>query len=420
MRIALVSLHTSPSAVPGRGDGGGLNVVVAAAAQALAQRGHDVVVATRASRGVVPGERALFAAHPDGPRLVAYEVGPLDAPKVDLPELLPAFADALRELGPCDAVHAHYWLSGLAALPLAADSGVAPAVTLHTVGAAKHERLAPGELPEPPLRLAAERALVARSGVVGVSAHELGAIRRLLGEPGFGAFVIPPGVDTDTFRPRAHPSVSRETPEHLRITVLGRVQPLKGQDLAVRAVIELARRDPDLWSHCELVIAGEPTAGAEAYADGLRTLARNGGIAERVRFLPAQDRAAAAQLLAESSVAVIPSHSETFGLVALEAAACGVPVVSGDHTGLVEAAPAAHGGVHVAGRDPVTWARALSRLLRDPALRSRIGARAMSHARRHDWDAHAARLERVYARLAAPSRGEGQPARNASSSSRAE
>lgn len=394
MRIALVSLHTSPAAVPGSGDAGGMNVVVASAARALARAGHEVTVFTRAGAGSPPGRAELG----DGALLHALEVGPAEVRKGLLPALIPEFAARLATEGPFDAVHGHYWLSGLAALPLASRSGVVPALTMHTVAAQKNAHLAEGDRPEPPLRLAGERALTSSTQLVACSRSELAGITSGYGAPARPAAIVHPGVDTELFRPR---SVSRETPQRLRITVLGRVQPLKGQDLAIRAAVELAARDPELWSRCELVIAGEPTPGAEGYAAECRALAVRGGIADSVAFLPAQDRPAAARLLADSSAVVVPSHSESFGLVALEAAACGVPAVVAAHTGLLEAAQPGDTGLRVAGRDPARWAGVIGELLRDPARHGRLSRAAREHALRHNWDAHAAQLLGVYSGLGA-------------------
>ncbi|WP_440312179.1 glycosyltransferase [Leucobacter chromiireducens] len=395
MRIALVSMHTSPAAVPGSGDAGGMNVVVAQAARALSRAGHDVTAFTRASAAQPSGCSDLG----DGATLVSLSAGSVDARKEALPRLVPEFARALRDHGTFDAVHAHYWLSGIAALPLAAQSGVTAALTLHTVGAQKNARLAPGDRPEPPTRLAGERALTHLTQLIACSTSEREAIVSGSGASRRGIPVVTPGVDTALFRPRDDTTAARDPERPLRITVLGRVQPLKGQDLAVAAAAELARQDPALWARCELVVAGEPTPGAEQYAAELRVLAAREGIADRVRFLPAQDRAAAAALFADSALVLVPSHSETFGLVALEAAAAGVPAVVAAHTGLLEATPPGEAGVRVVGRQPREWARVLGELLHDPARRSELGRAARAHALSHSWDAHAAQLTEVYARL---------------------
>lgn len=400
MRIALVSMHTSPAAVPGSGDAGGMNVVVREAARALGARGHEVVVATRASAAVAPGEYPLFTSdtgngvHP--PRLVAIEAGAPGLRKGALPAVVGDFAVGLAGLGPFDAVHAHYWLSGLAASEAARAQANAGriALTFHTLAAQKNAHLAPGDAPEPMERVAAERALAASAFVVAGSRSELSGVEEYCGEPRVGAEIVHPGVDTRLFRPAVSPARGP-----LRITVLGRVQPLKGQDLAISVAAVMSERDPELFSRTEWVIAGEPTPGAEGYADDLREAANRAGIAHRVRFLPAQTRDEAAALLASSALVLVPSHSETFGLTALEAAACGVPVIAAGHTGLLEAVSAGRSGVHVAGREPAEWADAVGRILRDDHARQSLGASARLHAERHDWRAHAAKLERIYERL---------------------
>lgn len=401
MRIALVSMHTSPTEVAGSGDAGGMNVVIAEAAAALAARNHDVVVVTRASQSVPAGERPLGEMHGEQPQrcpqLVALEAGAPVLAKAELPRVVSAFADGLRRLGPFDAVHAHYWLSGLAARRAYGAQGPRLAMTFHTLAAHKNALLAPGARPEPEERVAAERELTSASFVVAGSRSELGGVTEFSGTPGLGSAVVHPGVDTALFRPEPR---RPEGDAPLRITVLGRVQPLKGQDLAIRAAAALAITDPRLFARTEWLVAGEPTPDAIAYAAGLRTLAVELGVSERVRFLPAQSRASAAALLASSAVVLVPSHSETFGLTALEAAACGVPVIAAGHTGLLEAVPAGAGGIHMVGRDPHAWALEIADLLRDPQRRASLGAAGRQHARAHDWRAHAAALEGIYEQLA--------------------
>ena len=412
-----------------------MNVVVAEHARALSARGHDVHVVTRANTELDPGEYTLAPLDPGdtarpgarsgaepgaepgaapgadsgaGPRLHAIAAGAPDLRKSALASTLPTFSRGLAGLGPFDAVHAHYWLSGIAALPVAAAHRTTLAFSFHTVAAEKNARLAAGDRAEPDLRLAAERALTRNARIIAGSASELASITSHYGAPRHTIDVIHPGVDTELFRPRrpacsarSATSIASETSvgRSLRVTVLGRVQPLKGQELAVGALGEIAQQDAALAARIELVIAGEPTPGAETYAAGLRTLAERLGVIQRVRFLPAQHRAATAELLATSDVVIIPSHSETFGLVALEAAACGVPTVVGAHTGLLEAAPEHVAALHVHGRDPAAWAQAITTLLTDTALRESLGNRAREFALRHSWDAQAAKLERLYRSL---------------------
>lgn len=424
MRIALVSLHTSPSAIPGSGDAGGMNVVVAEAAHALNDRGHEVIVVTRANTEVAAGEWVLRRPQANGqdrqrdpagssPRLIALAAGDAALAKGELPAIVPEFARGLRELGPFDAVHAHYWLSGLAAVGAFGGEGSGIATTFHTLAAQKNSRLAPGDRPEPEVRVLAERSLAETTFVVAGSRSELAGVEEFCGHPRVGSAVVHPGVDTRLFAPRptvpAVPAVPAPSSSSgaslgarrlLRVTVLGRVQPLKGQDLAVRAAVELAAQDPDLFARTEWVLAGEPTPGAEGFAAGLRELAATAGIGDRVRFLPAQSRAQAAALLASSDLVLVPSHSETFGLTALEAGASGVPVIAAGHTGLVEAVPEGVAGLHMTDRDPAAWARAIAELLSDEPRRVRLGESARRHAEQHDWAAHAAALERIYEGIA--------------------
>ena len=421
MRIALISLHTSPGAVPGSGDAGGMNVVVAEAAHALSRLGHTVDVFTRASTDVSAGERALDPHRPDGSHLIALEVGQADLRKEDLPGLAHEFGARIADFGPFDAIHGHYWLSGLASQALAdaqAASGAAPVIptlTLHTVAAQKNAHLAPGDRPEPRARLDAEALLTSQQFVIAGSHSELAGIVTGYGTPAVGITVIHPGVDTGLFTPGPQEtsfdapigrgSAARSVAGSVRgctpftVTVLGRVQPLKGQLLAVEALAALDRLDPALARRIELVIAGEPTPGAEDYARALKTSAEAAGISDRVRFLPAQSRPAAAALLTRSSIVLVPSRSETFGLVALEAAACGVPTIVGAHTGLLEAAPAGVAGVHIADRDPQAWAEAIRALLNDAELREQYARRGRAHAEAHNWDAHATKLLGIYQSL---------------------
>lgn len=397
MRIALVSLHTSPLAIPGSGDAGGMNVVVREAARALATLGHEVLMVTRATGSTAPGEYVIEADR--GAKLIALEAGPAELRKEALPGIVSEFATGLRALGPFDAVHAHYWLSGLAALeafPGSAHYSPVIVTTFHTLAAQKNERLAPGDRAEPVVRVLGEQRLATETTVVAGSRSEFAAVTQHCGPLRPGSSIVHPGVDTRLFSP------SHETPTDapLRVTILGRVQPLKGQDLAVRAAIALRELAPELAARTEFVIAGEPTPGAENFATELRELAATGGVAEQLRFLPAQTREQAAELLRSSSLVLVPSHSETFGLTALEAAASGVPTVLAGHTGLLEAVPAGAGAIHMADRDPRTWARTIADLLADPARRHTMGEAARAHAETHDWRAHARSLEKIYTELA--------------------
>ena len=405
MRIGLVSLHTSPLETPGQGDAGGMNVVVREAALALERAGHEVTIATRASDRQTAGVHAL-APH-SSVMVHALEAGSPHLDKDELPQVLPEFTRALTQtpgIRDADVLHAHYWLSGLAALDAASDRGAPSVTTLHTVAAQKNAHLAASDDREPEHRLAGERRLAHESLIIAGSKSEMQGIVAGYGDPKTGSCVIHPGVDTEFFRPRAEQpqgdqdlSTTGRTPCELTITVLGRVQPLKGQDLALDAYAEFCGHFPDLAHGSTLTIAGEPTPGAEPFYRDLIARARPFG--DRVRFLPAQSREDVARLLRASDLVLIPSHSETFGLVALEAAASGVPVIAFRTTGLVEAVHDGLSGTLLPTRDAPIWAETIARLASDPITLAQQGSSAREIAMGMNWNAHAHALATTYERL---------------------
>ncbi|GAA4162385.1 D-inositol-3-phosphate glycosyltransferase [Gryllotalpicola daejeonensis] len=406
VRIGLVSLHTSPLDTPGRGDAGGMNVVVRALADELAKAGHHVEVLTRAASA---GDLGRVETLDSGARvrfLAAGDAAPLA--KGELPQVTGEFGRALRELPRFDVLHAHYWLSGRAALPVARDTGAAHVLSLHTVAVVKNARLARGDAPEPRARIDAERMLACRSdAVVASTRSERDAVVAAYGASPRCVEIIPPGVDTEIFHPRSaseSSSLARtaravaDVRQHSgpSLVCVGRIQPLKGQDLAIRALSRLA---PGIRPR--LVIAGEVSgAGSERYRAELDRLIAARGLEHDVEFVGAVPRHELAALIAGSTLVVVPSHSETYGLVTLEAAACGVPVVAAAAPGLSDAVRAGATGVLVAGRDERSWAAAIERLLRDPGRRALMPQASVAHARAHAWKATAARLATLYERVA--------------------
>jgi D-inositol-3-phosphate glycosyltransferase len=396
LRIALVALHTSPLAQPGTGDAGGMNVVVAALGDGLAARGHDVELLTRRSSPDLPDSVRT----PGGARLRFLDAGPAAAVrKEELPALTGAFGAALAALPAFDVVHAHYWLSALAAFPAAGRA--ARILSLHTVAALKNASLAPGDAPEPEARLAAERRLLREADVVlAGSAAEGHAIAEQLDPQRDSLRIVPPGVDTALFRPadggglpaaldRLPPVVRARAAASGYLVAAGRVQPLKGQELAVRM---LAALPSDVRP--ALLLVGEATPGADGYLARVLDTAASLGVADAVTAVGALDRPDLAAVLRHARLVLVPSHSETFGLVALEAAASGVPVVASAAGGLVESV--AGGGILVAGRDPREWAAVVAGLLADPARRAALGAAGRAHAAEHAWPRVAALTEAAY------------------------
>lgn len=402
LRIGLVMLHTSVLATPGVGDAGGMNVLVGHLADELARAGHDVEVLTRAESEDAPTLVEL----PSGARVRLLTAGPRGrVAKGELPGLLTAFSKALTDVEPFDVLHSHYWLSAVAAAPAAAAWGIPHLLSLHTVAALKNQNLSPGDDAEPQERVLAEGALV-RSATMTIASTdaERKAITAAYDAPEARVVVVSPGVDTELFHapdatpgdvPGSHPPV---------LLVAGRIQPLKGQDLAIRALGVLAdtlRREPDAGVALPmLLLVGESTPGQDGYRQSLTSLVQDTGLESNVVFVGAVDRERLAALMRQATLLLIPSHSETFGLVALEAAASGLPVVARRTTGLCDSVIHGETGVLVdapADAEAAEWADAIRDLLADPARRSAMSAAGTRHAASTSWAATAAGMLRHYA-----------------------
>jgi D-inositol-3-phosphate glycosyltransferase len=404
----MVSMHTSPAAQPGTGDAGGMNVAILALAAELAIRGVEVDLVTRAAgpattTELLPGVTLL--------ELAAGEGGPIP------PEVTDEFGEAVAALarrvpGGYDIIHPHYWLSGIASLPVALELGIPLVQSFHTVAAMKNAALsgdaqfstcgaAPAAALEPEMRVRSEMFLARQAdAVVANSSAEASVLIDRVGAPADRMWIIPPGVDLAMFAPTsadAQSAVRRmlglESDRPL-VVIAGRVQPLKGHELAVRALAELhAMRG---WAPV-LVIAGEVTPGGSQFAAGLRELASELGVAGDVRFVGALHRDTLAELFAAASVTLVPSFSETFGLVALESAAAGTPVIAYRAGGLAESVEDGVSGTLLDTREPRLWATEIALMLENDERRSRMGLSARAHAERFTWAAAAAGLLGVYA-----------------------
>ncbi|MGC3954948.1 MAG: glycosyltransferase [Propionicimonas sp.] len=404
LNLAYVSLHTSPATQPGSGDAGGLNVVERATADALAELGHRVDLITR-------------RAHPDEPDAVELRPGvtlrhltagperPLAKSEIDA--FIPEFSDRLGRLAGYHLVHSHHWMSGVAALPHARAWGVPHVQSYHSVAALPGSPLASGEPPESDARVPGE-ALVARESqaVVAISAAEAGTVIERCGADPARVHIVSPGVDHKLFRPLGPgeqpweigaDKLGRPEPSPVSqgfVLFAARLQPLKGPDLAIRA---LAGVDPAIRPH--LVIAGDVSADFAAYEAALLALVDELGLAGQVSFIGPQPRPELARLMRSARLVLVPSHSETFGLVALEAAASGTPVIAAAAGGLREAVAHGETGQLMDSRRPQDWADAITRLLTEPGLLRRQGVVARVHARRFDWRWSAVRLVSLYTDL---------------------
>lgn len=392
-RIQFVSLHTSPVAVPGQGDAGGMNVYELNAALALGRAGFCVDLVTRRAD---PDSPALSPVG-EGVRLIQLDAGePAPVAKSDQERLIEPFRAALATLPAPDLVHSHHWFSGVAALPVAASWGVPHVASFHSIAAPPDSSLDLGEPPESPGRNAGERLVAAGCDrVVAVSRYESEVVRERLGAPGERVTVVRPGVDTELFRPLA-PGEAAWRPEGVPaerplVVFSARLQPLKAPDLAIRA---LAGLPAGVDAH--LVIAGQASRDFAGYAEQLAALAGQLGVTRRVSFLDSQRREELAGLLRSARVVIVPSFSETFGMLALEAQASGVPVLASRAGGLPEAVV---GGVLVEGRDPARWSHDLAGLLSQDAWHQQLASSGRSFAEGRTWSVVAAELAEAYAGL---------------------
>ena len=316
-------------------------------------------------------------------------------------------AVAARPEGHYDVVHSHYWLSGQVGW-LAAERWHVPLVhTMHTMARVKNAHLAEGDAPEPEDRELGEAQVVAVADrlVANTDAEATELIDLYDAEPD-RVRVVNPGVDLRTFHPGEQGAARAELgvdPDDLVVAFVGRIQPLKAPDLLVKAAAELIGRRPDLAGRLRVVVNGGPSGAGLARPTALADLAAELGIADRVRFEAPGPRERLAQWYRAADLVAVPSYNESFGLVALEAQACGTPVLAADVGGLPTAVK---GGVLVPGHDVPQWSAALEALLDDPARRAELAARGVAHARGFGWDGTAERLLAVYAEAAASRRSD--------------
>jgi D-inositol-3-phosphate glycosyltransferase len=394
--LAVLSMHTSPLAQPGSGDGGGMNVYVRELATALARAGVECDVYTRAED---PAEAAVVDVEP-GFRVHHVPAGPLSpVPKADLPPLVEEFGQGVLtriEQGyEPQALHANYWLSGVAGHELKHRLGVPLVSTFHTLARVKAE----GDL-EPRRRAAAEARVMGCSDAVLASCSvEAQQIVALYGTDAERIEIVAPGVDHAFFSPGHRPQARRALglPEGGPVLLfVGRIQPLKGLDVAVRALARLHHRDAVL-----VVVGGPSGPHGEAEIDRVRALADDLGVAGRVRWVAPQPHELLSTWYRAADVCLVPSRSESFGLVALEAAACGTPVVAAAVGGLRTLGEHGQTGFLVEGRDPEAFAAHTAELLDDPLLAAELSVAAADRARRYTWWLAAGRLRRLYEDLTA-------------------
>ncbi len=400
-RVGVLTVHSSPLATPGVGDSGGMNVHVRALASELARAGVASDIYTRATSAEDP---PVVEIEP-GVRVLHLPAGPLEPiPKQVLPRYLCAFLCSLlragERYGPYDVLHSHYWVSGWVAR-LARERWSSPVFhSFHTLGRVKNLTLATGEEPEPPTRLAGEERVVSTADcLLAATPSEARQLTELYGAPPSKVRIVPHGVDRSRFHPgdqaaaRARLGVTRR---HV-LAFVGRLQPLKAPDVAVRALALLRRRRPEL--DVELLVVGGPSGNGVEEPGRWAALARREGVADRVRFLPPQPHDQLATVYQAADLLLVPSRSESFGLVSLEAQACGTPVVAARVGGLGHAIGDGTTGVLLADHDPEHWAAPVAELLASPRRLAAMGLAAARFAGAHGWDLAAARLMDAYGEL---------------------
>ncbi|WP_433266123.1 D-inositol-3-phosphate glycosyltransferase [Actinosynnema sp. CS-041913] len=392
-RVAVLSVHTSPLEQPGTGDAGGMNVYIVQTATRMARRGIEVEIFTRATSSDLPPVAELAP----GVQVRHVVAGPFEGlGKEELPGQLCAFtagvlrAEARHDPGHYDVVHSHYWLSGQVGW-LARERWAVPLVhTAHTLAKVKNANLASCDTPEPRMRLIGEEQVVAEADrLVANTDVEAGELIKLYAADPGKVMVVPPGVDLDRFAPGDRDAARAALglrPDAVVLAFVGRIQALKAPDVLLRAAAELLFHAPGLRDRLVVMIVGGPSGSGLKTPEELKRLAGELGIADVVRFLPPQGGDALARVYRAADVVAVPSHNESFGLVALEAQACGTPVVAAAVGGLPVAVRDGVSGLLVEGHEAEPWARTLGAIALHPAYREELAANAVGHARRFSWD----------------------------------
>ncbi len=402
-RIATISVHTSPLDQPGTGDAGGLNVYVVEVTKRLATLGVEVDIFTRAVSRDAPPVAEL------APGVLVRHVvaGPFEElDKGDLHGELCQFTfgvlrtEAAYEPGRYDLVHAHYWLSGQVGAVAKERWGVPLVQSMHTLGKVKNGALAAGDAPEPAIRIRGETEVVAAADrLVANTAQEAGQLITLYDADPARVQTVNPGVDLAVFRPGSRAAARLRLGLRQDAVVLlfaGRVQPLKGPDVLLHAAARMIREDPGLADRLVVAFVGGPSGSGRADPDRPRELAAGLGLTGQVRLEPPCPQPELADWYRAATVVVVPSHSESFGLVAVEAQACGTPVVAAAAGGLRTAVRDGSSGLLVAGHEPAAYARVLADLIGAPRRLRRLRRGALAHAAQFGWANTAEQLLKVY------------------------
>ncbi|MSX48531.1 MAG: D-inositol-3-phosphate glycosyltransferase [Actinobacteria bacterium] len=398
-------VHTSPLDQPGIGDAGGMNIYVVESAKRMAAMGVTVDIFTRRNHADLPETVELSP----GVTVRHLDAGPVDGvTKEELPkyfsELSDRFMEALQGRTAYEVIHSHYWISGEVAIAASKKLQIPLVHTMHTMARVKNLNLAEGETPEPVARAMGETEVVsAAKALIANTDAEAASLVSLYGACPDIVHVVAPGVDLYTFTPGSGRSVARaelNIPADAQvISFVGRIQPHKGPELLIRATAEMLSHSPHLRTKLIVFIIGGASGSGIKEVERMKELVQWLGISDVVRFLPPVPRAQLPNWYRAADLVCVPSYSESFGLVALEAQACGTPVVATAIGGLRTAVADGISGVLVDGHDPRAWSSVLARLLGEPQRRVLLSMGAIEHSSHFGWDATARGTLDIYDRV---------------------
>jgi len=403
-KIATLMVHTSPLDQAGMGDAGGMNVYVVETAKKMAQAGISVDIFTRANHPNLP-ESVEIAEGVTVKHLVA---GPFDGlSKEELPSQLGALTSAFMNYQkqlPNDyysLLHSHYWISGQLGWMVSERTGIPLIHTMHTTAKVKNLNLADDEKPEPQTRAIGEEQVVkASTGLIANTDAEAASLVSLYDACPDNVFVVAPGVDLQTFSPGIGKAAARIklniAPDAIMITFVGRIQPHKGPDVLLRAAAEMVTHSPYLRAKLAVVIMGGASGSGVNELEKLKALAKFLKIEDVTHFVDPVSREFLPDWYRASDLVCVPSYSESFGLVALEAQACGTPVVATAIGGLRTAVSDGISGSLVDGHDPKAWSAVISRLIAEPQRRLLLSMGAVEHASHFGWENTARKTLDVY------------------------
>ncbi len=402
-QIALLSVHTSPLDQPGVGDAGGLNVYVVETAKRLAQQGIAVDIFTRRTSSTVKTETALF----DGVLVKQITAGPFEGlTKQSLPSQLCALSagvlreEAIQKEGHYQLIHSHYWLSGQVGWVASERWNVPLVHSMHTMAKVKNTTLALGDTPEPNEREIGEQQVVdAATQLIANTEAEAQDLINLYSAEKNRIGVVNPGVDLELFSPGDQDAARKELgipSDAIVFSFVGRVQPLKAPDVLVKAAHQFILEYPNLRNRVRIIICGGLSGTGLEKPNALLSLVKELQLADLVIFLPPSTRESLATLYKASTVLAVPSYSESFGLVAVEAQACGTPVIATNVGGLRTTVSDNKSGLLVNGHDPRTWAQALAQVVLNETELARLKLGAREHALNFSWDKTVEGLISVY------------------------